>query len=157
MTRRGSLAYYFCAVVCGAFFLAVCYYGHALAIGAPREHWARDFLVTYFFAILLAFAPLLLGAFLIRRLTTGLRWTHWWQWVLTGAAAFLALTWIVGKLSATLQTSRAVVSWWRMALLFLSIGLRYALEQPLWLPVPAAIATATVLYLINRAFEPNPK
>jgi len=153
MTRRGSLAYYFAAITLGSFFLAVTYYVHFLLNGAPRENIGRDFLVTFFFTVMLTLLPMLLCAFLLRRVAVAFRWSAPWPWMLAGAALFLALVQALGWLGNALQTDRLVVEWWRMALTFLLVGPMLAIKQPWWLPLPAGALTAWLLFRIHSAFE----
>ncbi|MBI1749173.1 MAG: hypothetical protein HY234_02735 [Acidobacteria bacterium] len=139
MTRRGSLAYYFAAITLGSFFLAVTYYAHLLLDGAPRENIGRDFLVTYFFTVMLTLVPMLLCAFLLRRVAVAFRWSAPWPWMLCGAGLFLTLVQALGWLGNAVQTDKLVVESWRMALMFLLVGPMLAVKQPFWLPLPAAL------------------
>ncbi len=152
MTRRGSLAYYFAAITLGSFFLAVSYYVHFLLHGAPRENIGRDFLVTFFFAVMLTLLPMLLCAFLLRRAAVALRWSAPWPWMFAGATLFLTLVQGLGWLGNAVQTDKLVVEWWRMALTFALVGPMLAVKQPFWLPLPAGAVTAFLLYRIHRAF-----
>jgi hypothetical protein len=152
MTRRGSLAYYFAAVTLGSYFLAVTYYLFSLFDGATRENIGRDFLVTFFFTVMLTLVPMLLCAFLLRRTAVAFRWSAPWPWMLAGAALFLALVQGLGWLGNALQTDKLVVEWWRMALMFILVGPMLAIKQPFWLPLPAGAVTAFLLYRIHRAF-----
>jgi hypothetical protein len=156
MTRRGSLAYYFAAIALGSFFLAVTYYAHFLSHGAPRENIGRDFLVTYFFAVMLTLLPMLLCAFLLRRAAVVFRWSAPWPWMLAGAALFLALVQALGWLGNAVETNKLVVEWWRMALMVVLVGPMLAAKQPFWLPLPAGALTAWLLFRIHRAFEERP-
>ena len=153
MTRRGSLAYYFAAITLGSFFLAVTYYAHFLLSGAPRENVGRDFLVTFFFTVMLTLLPMLLCAFLLRRAAVSFRWSAPWSWVLAGAMLFLVLVQGFGWLGNAVQTNKMVVEWWRMALTFLLVGPMLAVKQPWWLPLPAGALTAWLLFRIDRAFD----
>jgi hypothetical protein len=157
MTRRGSLAYYFCAVVCGSFFLAAAYYGYSLTTRSSGEHVGRDFLVTYFFTLMLGLLPLLLSAFLLRRLATAFRWQTAWPWIFVGAAFFLGLVQGLGRLGNAVQSDRLVVEWWRLALSFALAGPMLAIKQPLMLPLPAGALTAFLLYRVHRAFDSKPE
>lgn len=152
MTRRGSLAYYFAAITLGSFFLAVTYYAHSLLHGASRENIGRDFLVTFFFTVMLTLLPMLLAAFLLRRAAVALRWQTPWPWMLASAALFLALVQAFGWLGNVVQTNKMVVEWWRMVLMFVLVGPMLAVKQPWWLPLPAGALTAWLLFRIHRAF-----
>jgi hypothetical protein len=155
MTRRGSLVYYLAAGVCGSFFLAIAYYPYfVIAHGAPRQQMGRDFLFTFFFTVMLGLPALLLAAFLLRLTARRFRWTQAWQWVLAGVAAFGLVVAALGGLGFFIERGRNAMTL-RTGVMFLLIGPRFLLQQPLWLPVPAAVATAYVLLLIHRAFEPG--
>ncbi len=153
MTRRGSLAYYFAAVTLGSFFLAVTYYAYFLLHGSPRDNIGRDFLVTFFFTVMLTLLPMLLCAFLLRRAAVAVRWQSPWPWMLTGAALFFVVVQALGWLGNIVNTNRMVVPWWRMALMFILVGPMLAVKQPFWLPLPAGALTAWLLSRIHRAFE----
>ena len=156
MTRRGSLAYYFAAITLGSFFLAVTYYANFLLHGAPRDNIGRDFLVTFFFTVMLTVLPMLLCAFLLRRAAVAFRWQSPWPWMLAGAALFLAVVQGLGWLGTVVNTNKMIVPWWRMALMFILVGPMLAVKQPFWLPLPAGALTAWLLSRIHRAFETQP-
>ncbi len=153
MTRRGSLAFYMTAVIVGSFFMSATYHVFALATGAPLDHPFRDYFFAYFLTVMLSMLPLLLMAFVLRRLAIAFRWSVPWPWMLCGAALFLALVQALGRLGVALQSDRLVVEWWRMGLTFLLAGPMLAILQPFWLPLPAGTATAFLLYRVHRAFD----
>ncbi len=154
MTRRGSIAYYLAAVVCGSFFLAATYYAYFLAKGAGSQRWGRDFLFVYFFTIAFGFLPQLLGAWVLRRLALRLAWKGVLPWLLAGTAIWVALVWCVVQLGTAVEAWRPSPAWMqvRATLLVSLIGAMYAGLQPLWIPIPAAAATGWVLYSVHRAF-----
>ena len=41
----------------------------------------------------------------------------------------------------------------KVAVMFLLVGPKFVVQQSLWIPIPAAVATAWVLYSVHRAFE----
>ncbi len=155
MSHRGSLAYYPAAVVCGGFFLAVCYYPYVLVVArAPEGTWARDFLFTCFFALLLGCVPLLIWAALLRWLVRRQGWKGATEWMAAGVALFaleMGAFGILVKLLAAISLPR----WLDFAFAMILGGSRFVQRQPLWLPFPGAIATAYVLFLVHRAFEPK--
>lgn len=153
MTRQGSLAYYFAAITLGSFSLAFTYYAYSLATGAPRENIGRDFLVTYFFTVMLTLLPMLLCAFILRRVAVGFRWSTPWLWMAVGAALFLGMVQALGGLGHAVQSDKLIVEWWRMALTFVLVGPMLAVKQPFWLPLPAGAITAWLLFRIHRAFN----
>lgn len=153
MTRRGSIAYYFVAVACGCFFLAVSYYIYAVvAKGAPRSNMARDAIFAYFFTVLLGFLPQLLTAFVLRRTAARFKWHSAWQWVLAGTVLAMATLWCFSKVGLAVERWHGPLQL-KTALMFLFIGPVFAMQQPAWLLLPAEAATAGVLFLVYRAFE----
>lgn len=154
MTRRGSIAYYSAAVVCGSFFLAASYYGYFLWMGASSQQWGRDFLFIYVVTIPLGLLPQLLGAWALRRLALRLPWRSVVVWLLGGMAIWAALLWGVGQLGIAMEAARVPSQWVnaKVAVMFVLVGPMFVAQQPLWLPLPAAVATAWVLFLVHRAF-----
>ena len=56
-----------------------------------------------------------------------------------------------------MQATRGTADWYyaKLAAMFLLVGPMYAVQQPLWIPLPAAVATAWVLFTVHRAFDPQ--
>jgi hypothetical protein len=155
MTRRGSLVYYLTAEVCGSLFLAITYYPYfVIAHGAPRQQMGRDILFTFFFTAMLGAADLLITAFVLRMVARRAGWTAAWQWLVAGGMVLAVVTAALGGLGFLVEQGRSMM-WLRTTVLFLLIGPRFVLQQPLWLPLPAGVATAYALYLVHRAFEPR--
>jgi len=155
MTRRGSIAYYSAAIVCGSSFLAASYYGYFLWAGASSQQWGRDFLFIYVITIPLALLPQLLSAWLLRWLALRLAPRSLPVWLACGTIIWLAVLWSVGQLGIVVQASRESQQWasFKTAAMFLLVGPMYAVQQTLWIALPAAVATAWVLFTVNRAFE----
>jgi len=151
MTRRGSIVYYLTAVVCGSFFLALSYFVYFRAVGSDSRQWGRDFLFLYFFALLFASLPLLLAAWLLRRAVVKLRGKQGWQWMLAGTAILMAVLWGLGRTGVALVDADVPGA---MALMPFLAGPMFAVLYPMWVPLPAAAATAATLFLVHRAFEP---
>ncbi len=154
MTRRGSIAYYLAAVVCGSFFLSTSYYGYFLWMGASSRHWVRDFLFIYVVTIPLALLPQLLGAWTLRRVALRLP-RRLYVWLSAGTLIWIALLWAVGQLGSAVHAARVSPEWSsiKVAVMFVLVGPMYVAQQPFWIPLPAAAATAWVLYRVHRAFE----
>jgi hypothetical protein len=157
MNHRGSLAYYPAAVVCGGFFLALCYFPYVLlTVRAPAGTWGRDFLATCFIALLLGAVPLLIWSAVLRWLVRRQGWRGATEWMAAGAALFAlemgALN-ILVKLTAWIHGP----PWMDYVRGFVFGGSLFVQKQPLWLPFPGAVATAYVLFLVHRAFEPKPE
>lgn len=151
MTRRGSLAYYLAAWVCGCFFMTVCLVG----LPKPSDFPQRIILsLIYFYFLALffgAFTSLLFG-FLLRRMAGGLDLSRTWQWMLVGAILAPFLVSALG--SIMLIHGRATEFLLPIQLYFL-----YAPQlimsggaKMLWRVIPAGAATAWVLSRIHLAF-----
>lgn len=155
MTRRGSIAYYSAGIVCGSFFLAASYYAYFLWTGASSQHWGRDFLYIYVLTIPLGLLPQLLAAWAVRQLARRFAWRSFGIWLLAGCLIWLGLLWVIGQLGVAVQATRGSPEWFyaKLAAMFLLVGPMYAVQQPLWIPLPAAVATAWVLFTVHRAFE----
>lgn len=151
MTRRGSLAYYLTAWVCGCFFMTVCFVGSP----APSQFPQRIILgLIYFYFLSLffgAFTSLLFG-FLLRRIAGGLEFSRAWQWILTGAILAPVLVSVLGSIYLIHGRATEFLLPIQLYLLYapqliLSGGMRM-----LWRVIPAGAATAWVLFRIHRAF-----
>ena len=152
MTRRGSIAYYLAGVVCGSFFFSASYYAYfVIAKGASSRNWGRDFLFVYFLTALFGFLPQLLGAWLLRRIATRFAWTTMLSWLLGGSAVFVVIVWGVGQLGLLVERWQLPLSV-KASLMSALFGPMFVALQPLWVPIPAAAATAWVLFTVHRAF-----
>ncbi len=158
MTRRGSLAYYSVAVVCGSFFVALAYYLHSAAEWGIGDRWAYDLIFAYFLTIVAGIVPLLLYAATLRHLVRSLRWQAAWQWTLLGTVVGVTLLWILARLGYIAES--AYFSPQRQGLKFLLVypfvGPMMFTAKPFWLPIPVFAAASYVLYRVHRAFEPDP-
>jgi hypothetical protein len=152
MTRKGSLAYYGCAVVLGSFFVAVTYYVY-LKWNLPKRDWPKEFIVTYFFTFLLTLLPQLLSAFLLRRVATRFGWKQVWAWIACGTAVSFAIVVALGLAGRFWQTLPNTSSWAHGGIFFLFVGPWFALQHPLWLLVPPGVLTAFFLHRVHRAFD----
>ncbi len=145
MTRRGSLVYYLAAWICGCFFTAVSLWvplqtGGGLLAGAFQG--IRGFLLIYFFSLPFGTVPALLFGLILRLLARALGWKHLVSWLVTGAAVAPLLAW--GLIEAG------------KALGLLASGELTPGTPIFWLIIPVGTATAFILNLIHRAFEPRP-
>ncbi len=161
MTRRGSLAYYFAAVVVGCFFVSV---GYAFFGRLPRFHGSavrvsslREFFLVYFLSIPFGGLSALVFAFVLRRAARILHARNAVAWAALAAVLAPAVIWAfvglaeaariyggAGRLGAAIL---AAVAW-------VSLG-PIVLSEIWWVVIPAGMATASVLYAIHRAFEPR--
>ncbi len=136
MTRRGSLVYYLAAWVCGCFFASV-----ALWILLPFGG-VRGFLSVYFFSLFWGFLPALLFALVLRLFMDLWKWKHSLAWLLPGGA-------LAPLMLLIYEVAERALGWADR-------------RDPIWVPVywssvPVGAATAFVLSLIHRAFEPRPE
>lgn len=156
MTRRGSLIYYFAAVVVGSASLAVLFYLFALWLGRvdSKSHWARDIILINFYAIPLGMFPQLLIAFLLRRLATRMTWRSVWAWCAAGMGVTFLTVWALGMLGEVVERGPGSPMW-RYPLLFLLVGPRLIAREGIWLTLPSGGLTAVVLNRIHCAFEPE--
>jgi hypothetical protein len=153
MTRRGSLAYYLVGWVCGSFFLTSAYYPYfVIAQGAPRHGFARNFLFTFFFSLLLSGPALLLGSLILRRVATHCGWRNPWLWVSAGTASFVGVLALLGGLGFWADRQGSLM-WLRMTLMFLVVGPWFALRNAWWLPLLPFAATSYLLFRVHRRFE----
>jgi len=159
MTRRGSLAYYLAAWVCGCLFMSV---GVWLPGGWESTHWtpsfkgAFGFVGSYFLSLVFGAFMTLLFALVLRRLTAILNWERLWQWVLTGAALAPLTVWTLALLGQAAGGREAQLNRWAVMLLLLFLGGPMdVFQRGLWVAIPVGVATSCVLYLIHRAFEPK--
>ena len=93
MTKRGSLAYYLAAVVCGGFFLVIALAGvgeRSLRISSPGF---RDIFLLYFLTLAYGSVALVLFAFLLRIIARRARWISPIEWMVSGAILACLLVW----------------------------------------------------------------
>ncbi len=93
MTKRGSLAYYSAAVVCGCFFLVIALAGvgeRSLRVSSPG---IRDLFLLYVLSVAYGSFSLLLFAFLLRQLAKRGRWISVMEWMVCGAILACVVTW----------------------------------------------------------------
>jgi hypothetical protein len=157
MTRRGSLAYYLAAWICGCFFMSVCVWARSMvSADSARGEYSiagySGFFFVVFCGLLYGAATALIGAFLLRRLMRALKWRSAVQWIVAGGVLAPALIWLVAELAH--RTSASSVP----APTFVSVligGPKMVIAVGWWLAIPAGAATAYVLYRIDRAFAPG--
>ncbi|MFZ0637551.1 MAG: hypothetical protein WA755_16055 [Candidatus Acidiferrales bacterium] len=156
MTRRGSLAYYLAAWICGSFFMSVeiSLKDRLALVGAIIPVGAR-FLYFCFFALILGIAPSLIAALLLRRTMILVGRKRPILWTAAGALITAGLVITVGgwaRNSLGLIHSHAYPA----ELVFaLTGGLAFVAVEGWWLALPAGAATAYILYRIDRAFSPE--
>ena len=154
MTRRGTLAYYLAAWVIGSTSVALMLSFIRIRAGEPAN--AEIFLWNNFQTLIFGAPGALAFAFLLRLL---MRWwgTHAvWKWVLAGAwlaiVPVLLLVPIYERYSRSMNFNPGSLGF-LLALVLAGPGLLS--HSGLWqVPIEGA-ATAAVLCLVDRAFDPS--
>ena len=160
MTRRGTLAYYFAAIVVGCFFMVLGI--TAIGEGSLRFSTAglRDFFLLYFLALVYGSFTMLVFAFLLRRIAQWLKLTRTFAWSAAGALLAPSLVWALFFVWSRFLMERALVGpqvvWWMI--FGGAIGVAEFAQSNLAAAISAAgvgAASALVLHRIHRAFEPG--
>jgi hypothetical protein len=151
MTRKGSIAYYLAAVVCGSFFFTLAQFIIGSANLGSVGDLARNFLFAFFLETIFGCVPQLLAAFVLRRLAAPLRWTEAWHWAIGGAGVFLLVLFVLSLLGAGFNR---VAEGTRIASLgkYLFSQAADSLHGGIWQALAAGALTALVLFAVNRAF-----
>jgi hypothetical protein len=150
MTRRGSLAYYLAAWVCGCFFMSTTIWLSSLWLPSVRS--VSDLLFVYFLYLMNGVLPMLLFGFVLRRAANGIGWNRTWQWIVGGAILAPALTALLGMMSSW-QIFQG--TGWRDWIYESLLASSAIYTNPNWMAIitaPAGAATAWVLFRIDRAF-----
>jgi hypothetical protein len=154
MTRRGSLAYYLAAWICGCVFMSVCLWIWVFIEGGRQnEHLAPiafSLLLSCFYGLIIGAAASLLFAFLLRRLMAALRWRAVLQWTIAGAILNTIVVVALGNCDRW-ANAHSVAALSRI----LTAGPAVVMDTGWWIAIPAGAATAYVLYRIDRAFAPQ--
>lgn len=151
MTRRGSLTYYLAAWVCGCFFMSATIW--LTSLWMPRARSVSNLLFVYFVGLMYDVVPSLLFAFVLRRAAKGMGWIRAWHWLVAGAILAPALTALLGVMSAW-QIFQG--TGWRDWIYESPLTSSAIYTNPNWMAIitaPAGVATAWVLFRIDRAFS----
>jgi hypothetical protein len=154
MTRKGSIAYYLAAVVCGSFFFTLAHFILTRANHGGIGELARNFLFAFFLETIFGCVLQLLAAFAVRRLASPLRWTEAWHWAIGGAGVFLLVLYALSLLGAGFNTVCVRYGWTRIAPFgqYLFRQAADSLQGGIWEGLAAGALTALVLFAVNRAF-----
>lgn len=150
MTRRGSLAYYLAAWVCGCFFMAATIWLSSLWVPSVRS--VSSLLFMYFLELMNGAIPSLLFGFVLRRVAGGMHWSRAWHWLTGGAILAVIMTALLGYVGSW-QTFQA--SGWRDWISGYLLSSSAVFMPPVWMSIisaPAGAATAWVLFRIHCAF-----
>jgi hypothetical protein len=155
MTRRGSLVYYLTSWICGGLFLTIAMYLQERAspqgMGIGPTGAGAAIITTYFLVLVFCAFLSVVFAFLLRLCMDRLRAERLWQWALAGIVLSIPMTW--GVRWASLATDAAGLQGaGRQIAVLLFLGVRGIAENHPLLGLPVAALTATVLFLIHRAF-----
>ena len=155
MTRRGSLVYYLASWICGGLFLTVAMYLQERAspegMGIGPSGAGAAIITTYFLVLVFCAFLSVVFAFLLRLSMDWLHVERLWQWALAGVILSLPMTWGVRWASHATDAAGLQGAGRQIAVL-LFLGVRGIAERHALLGLPVAALTATVLFLIHRAF-----
>jgi hypothetical protein len=157
MTRRGSLAYYLAAWICGTVFMSICVWAREVFRSSPAEsalpkQAAIGLLFVCFYGLLLGAVAALAIAFLLRVIMKRLAWRGTLQWMAAGAVLTPAVILALGYGGLAVSGQQLLKT---PVMTFISIGPATVLSAGWWLAIPAGAATAYVLFRIDRAFAPS--
>ncbi|HXP80270.1 MAG TPA: hypothetical protein VN976_10225 [Verrucomicrobiae bacterium] len=155
MTRRGSLVYYLASWICGGLFLTVAMYLQERAspegMGIGPSGAGAAIITTYFLVLVFCAFLSVVFAFLLRLSMDWLRAERLWQWAVAGVILSLPMTWGV-RWASRATDAVGLQGAGRQIAVLLFIGVRGIAERHALLGLPVAALTATVLFLIHRAF-----
>lgn len=146
MTRRGTLAYYFVAVVVGCLFTS----GFVWVASRYSAHpWEGPYLAFYAASLASGSVTAATGAFLLRLICHGFRLRKAWHWILLGMVAAPLTVWAF----SILVLPWGAPTWLWLPGVFLGGGAGVVVTYGLWLTIPSGALTAYVLYLVDSAFS----
>ncbi len=155
MTRRGSLVYYLASWICGGLFLTVAMYLQERAspegMGIGPSGAGATIITTYFLVLVFCAFLSVVFAFFLRLSMQWLRAERLWQWALAGVILSLPMTWGV-RWASRATDAVGLQGAGRQIAVLLFLGVRGIAERHALLGLPVAALTATVLFLIHRAF-----
>ena len=155
MTRRGSLAYYLAAWVCGSSFMSFALW---LEIAFSRSGSLHDLFsevglfAIFFFGLIFGVVPSLLFGWLLRRFSNVFHVEQLWIWIAAGAALSYGLMWLLAGLAHLARDPRylpySALPIWP----FLLTGPAAVAEGNMWVVLPVGAATSSVLFFVDLAF-----
>lgn len=155
MTRRGTLIYYLSAWILGCFFMSL-----AMWI---KDEWdfvrfslrllkISGLLTDYFFGLALGAIPMLIAAFLLRKVASVLKCKTPWHWAIFAAILLPLLVVVLGNVRPLPPAFGRPAIWiqdWTTS------GPHIMFLAGWWLAIPAGAATGYFLGKIQRAFAPQ--
>jgi len=154
MTRRGSLAYYLAAWICGCVFTSDAVWLFSIySVRGYSNQFAGVFglLFLCFYGLMCGAVPALIWAFILRRLMKALNRRRTVEWIAAGAGLSTALVVGLGEWGLRFSNHGATPPLPIESLVCGPVGVMTA---DWWLAIPSGAATAYVLYRIDRAFAP---
>jgi hypothetical protein len=151
MTRRGTLAYYLSAWVCGCFFVSLAVWLHATTAHTTpfmEPTGVAGLLIFYFYSLIFGLVSALLGSFLLRRIAVAVGWKHAWQWVLAGGVLTPGMLFAMGRIAHTFVGHPLITGFESLALM----GPVLVTQEGVWLAAPGGAVTAFILRQVHTAF-----
>lgn len=156
MMRRvfGTFLYYLTAIVAGGILLAVTSAMEMRSRGTSIDSEVPLFSVVAVIPGLLSALPFWVAAFILRRLARRFGWRSALVWIAAGVPLSLGAFWLLGQLGFWIERTYFSMQWMgvKTAVMMLLLGPMMTATKPWWLPVPAALLTTLLLWLIHRAF-----
>lgn len=155
MTRRGSLVYYLTSWICGGLFLTIAMYlqerNSPEGMGIGPTGAGAAIITTYFLVLVFCAFLSVVFAFFLRLWMDKWHADSLWQWALAGMILALPMTWVV-RWASRATDAAGLQGAARQVAILLFLGLRGIAEHHPVLGLPVAALTASVLFLVHRAF-----
>lgn len=155
----GTLLYHLIAFLANAVLLVSSFWLYLRLTTPPSTPGDDYYSLVELLAPILTIVPATLGTWLLRRLARWFGWTRWRQWALAGTVVGLAVIWGLGRIGLAVESARFSLAWQpvKSGLMFLLLlGPMMYTFRPWWLPLPALVVVALVLWLAQRAFGWQP-
>ncbi len=150
----GTFLYYLTAIVAGGVLLAMTSAFEMRMRGQSIDSEVPFFSLVAIAPGLLSALPFWLAAFILRRCARRFAWSSVWVWLAAGIPLMLATFWAMGQLGFFFERAYFPLKWQsvKAALMMLFMGPMMTAVSRWWLPIPSALLTILLLYLIHRAF-----
>lgn len=150
----GTFLYYLTAIVAGGILLAITSAFEMRMRGQSIDSEVPFFSLVAVIPGLLSALPFWIAAFILRRIARRLAWQSLWAWLAAGLPLMLASFWALGQLGFWLERTYFPLKWQNVktVLMMFFVGPMMTATKPCWLPIPSALLTTLLLYLIHRGF-----